>query len=55
MVVLWIFIIAFKAEGKPILDMRQAASDFQWDMLMLIAVALLISSALTAEPTGISG
>ena len=55
MVVLWIFIIAFKTEGKPILDMRQAASDFQWDMLMLIAVALLISSALTAEPTGISG
>lgn len=55
MVVLWIFIIACKTDGKPILDMRQAASDFQWDMLMLIAVALLISSALTAEPTGISG
>lgn len=55
MTILWIFVIVYKTEGQPILDMRQAAEAFQWDMLMLIAVALLISSVLTSEGTGISG
>ena len=55
MALLWIFVIACKADGKPILDMSKAAGAFQWDMLILIAVALLISSALTAQETGISG
>ena len=54
MVVLWIFVLAFKVEGKPILDMNAAAGAFSWDMLMLIAIALFISSALTAPETGIS-
>ena len=55
MVILWIFVIAFKTkDGKPLLDMKEAAGSFQWDMLMLIAVALLISSVLTSEETGIS-
>lgn len=55
MAILWIFVIACHADGAPILDMRKAASAFQWDMLILIAVALLISSVLTAQETGISG
>ena len=55
MTLLWLFVIAFRMKnGKPILDMKKAASDFQWDMLFLIAVALLISSVLTSEDTGIS-
>ncbi len=55
MVLLWIFVIAFRMKnGKPVLDMKEAAGSFQWDMLMLIAVALLISSVLTSEETGIS-
>ena len=55
MVILWLFVILFKTkDGKPLLDMREAAASFQWDMLMLIAVALLISSVLTSEDTGIS-
>lgn len=55
MVLLWIFVIAFRMKnGKPVLDMKDAAGSFQWDMLMLIAVALLISSVLTSEETGIS-
>lgn len=54
MIVLWLFVIAFKVDGKPLLDMRKAAAGFSWDMLILIAVALLISSALTATETGIS-
>ena len=55
MAILWIFVIACHADGAPILDMRKAAGAFQWDMLILIAVALLISSVLTAQETGISG
>ena len=55
MVLLWIFVIAFRMkDGKTVLDMKQAAAAFQWDMLFLIAVALLISSVLTSEETGIS-
>lgn len=55
MLILWLFVIAFRTkDGKPLLDMREAAGSFTWDMLMLIAVALLISSVLTSEETGIS-
>lgn len=54
MILLWLFVVAMKVDGKPILDMRKAAGSFSWDMLILIAVALLISSALTATETGIS-
>lgn len=53
-IVLWLFIIAVKVDGKPLLDMRKAAAGFSWDLLILIAFALLISSALTATETGIS-
>lgn len=54
MAVLWLFVIALKIDDKPILDMKKAAAGFSWDMLMLIAVALLISSVLTSAETGIS-
>lgn len=54
MILLWLFVVAMKVDGKPLLDMRKAAGSFSWDMLILIAVALLISSALTATETGIS-
>lgn len=55
MMILWLFVVLFKtSDGKPLMDMREAAGSFQWDMLMLIAVALLISSVLTSEETGIS-
>ena len=36
------------------MDMRKAAAGFQWDMLMLIAIALLVSNALTSAETGVS-
>ncbi len=54
MVILWLFVIAWRVDGQPVLDMKKAAADFQWDMLMLIAIALLISTVLTSEETGIS-
>ena len=55
MIILWIFVIAFRTKDKkPLLDMRAEAGSFTWDMLMLIAAALLISSVLTSEETGIS-
>lgn len=54
MVILWCFIVMFKSEGKTLLDMQKAAAGFSWDMLILIALALFISSALTQTETGIS-
>ena len=46
--------VVIKVDGKPLMDMRKASADFSWDMLFLIAVALLVSSCLTSEETGIS-
>ena len=54
MILLWVFVVLWKVDGKPILDMRKAATTFPWDMLVLIAVALLVSNALTAAETGVS-
>ena len=54
MILLWLFVILWKVDGEPVMNMRQAAASFQWDMLMLIAVALLVSNALTATETGVS-
>lgn len=54
MTILWFFVVSMKIDGKSLLDMRKAAADFQWDMLLLIGVALVISGALTSEQTGIS-
>ncbi|MBO4948511.1 MAG: hypothetical protein J6C83_04110, partial [Peptococcaceae bacterium] len=54
MILLWLFVCAMKVDGKPLLDMGKAAAGFSWDMLILIAVALLVSNALTATETGIS-
>ena len=54
MILLWLFSVLWKIDGEPVLNMRKAAASFQWDMLMLIAVALLVSNALTAAETGVS-
>jgi len=54
MAILWFVITIVKIDGEPILNMKKAAMGFQWDMLILIAVALTVSGALTAEGTGIS-
>lgn len=54
MMLLWLFVVCYKVDGKPLMEMRKAAAGFQWDMLMLIAIALLVSNALTAESTGVS-
>ena len=54
MILLWLFVVCYKVDGKPLMDMRKAAAGFQWDMVMLIAIALLVSNALTSEATGVS-
>lgn len=54
MAILWVFCIMFQSNGKTLIDMKKAACGFSWDMLILIATALFISSALTATETGIS-
>ena len=41
-------------DGKPALDFKQvSAKHVQWNVLMLVIVAIMMSSALTAEGTGI--
>ncbi len=54
MAILWVFCIMFQSNGKALIDMQKAAAGFSWDMLILIALALFISSALTQTETGIS-
>ena len=54
MLLYWVIMIMVKVDGQPILDMRKAAGFMSWDLLILIAVALALSSALTSPESGIS-
>ncbi len=54
MLLYWVIMVVVKVDGKPILDMSKAAGFMSWDLLILIAVALVLSSALTSPESGIS-
>lgn len=54
MLLYWMVMLIVKVDGNPILDMRKAAGFMSWDLLILIAVALVLSSALTSQDSGIS-
>lgn len=54
MILFWIVMTVIKIDGKPLLNLREASTMFTWDMLLLVAIALLISSVLTSTETGIS-
>ena len=55
MIIFWIAMTVIKVDGKPMLNIAEASKMFTWDMLFLVAIALLISSVLTSTDTGISG
>lgn len=55
MILFWVAVTLIKVDGKPLLNISEASKGFGWDMLFLVAVALLISSVLTSADTGISG
>lgn len=55
MMVFWVAMTLIKIDGKPILNLAESSRQFSWDMLLLVAIALLISSVLTSADTGISG
>ena len=54
MVLFWIAMTVIKIDDKPLLNLREASTNFTWDMLFLVAIALLISSVLTSQETGIN-
>lgn len=54
MIFFWIAMTIIKVDGKPLLNLREASTMFGWDMLLLVALALLISSVLTSSDTGIT-
>ncbi len=46
---------ALKVDGKPILNFKEVCSKgMQWDVLMLTAVVMPLSSVLTADETGVT-
>ncbi len=52
---LWPAVMMFiRVDGKPLLDMREAAKSFPWDLTFVMAGALLIAGQLTAAETGVS-
>ena len=53
MVLYWAIMLIVQYDGKPILDMKQAANMLRWDLLILMATALVLSPALTSEESGI--
>lgn len=54
MILFWIAMAVIKIDGKPLLNLREASAMYSWDMLFLVALALLISSVLTSADTGVS-
>ncbi len=46
--------IIIHVENKPLLDLKTAANGVVWEFILLYAVAMLISSLLTDQSTGIS-
>lgn len=44
----------FRVEGKALIDMKSAAASFPWDLVFVMAGALLIAGQLTSEATGVS-
>lgn len=52
---LWPAVMMFiKIDGKPLIDMHDAAKTFPWDLTFVMAGALLVAGQLTAETTGVS-
>lgn len=55
----WVtFLVAFamvwKVDGQPVLDKRTAPSYFYWDLILVIASALVIANQITSEAAGIT-
>lgn len=53
MVLYWVVMLVVQYEGKSILDMKAAAGMISWDLMILLATALVLSSALTSAESGI--
>lgn len=50
-----VMMCALKVDGKPILNFKEVCSKgMQWDVLMLTAVVMPLSSVLTADETGVT-
>lgn len=54
-----LFVVAlslFRLEGKPIMDFKEIAGKYIiWDVYFLVCMAMVISGAMTADVTGITG
>lgn len=53
MLAYWVAMLLIKIDGKPLLDMRKASEGMSWDLCILMAVALVLSSALTSAESGV--
>ncbi len=53
MLVFWIVMMLVKVDGKPLLNMREASANMSWDLCILMALALVLSNALTSAESGI--
>lgn len=52
---LWPAVMMFiKIDGKPLIDMKAAAASFPWDLVFVMAGALLVAGQLTDQSTGVS-
>lgn len=47
-------LLFIKVDGKPLGEMNSMAKYVMWDMLLVIAVAMLIASCLTSTETGVA-
>lgn len=53
MLAYWVAMLLIKIDGKPLLDMKKASEGMSWDLCILMAVALVLSSAITSAESGV--
>jgi len=53
MLAYWVAMMIIKIDGKPLLDLKKASHDINWDLIVLMAVALVLSSAVTSADSGV--
>jgi sodium-dependent dicarboxylate transporter 2/3/5 len=53
LLVLLTLFLMIKIDGEPLIDMKDAAAKFSWEIILLFGIALVVSAALTSEGTGV--
>ncbi|MBQ2994004.1 MAG: anion permease, partial [Peptococcaceae bacterium] len=55
----WVLLViavamVWKVDGQPVLDKKKAPAYFYWDLILVVAAAMVVANQLTSATTGVS-